>query len=185
MTNDERNELKLKEVAVAAYIESVITGRLPSEREIEDLMKNYCTLLYPNIDNDSLNEMKKMLNERFQFRLDIGTLIYDEECEPWFKEFKANNKCYYFDRYKEYLMREKGFNRQALDILDNEVLDEIMDYLDHKDLNELDEFKNESPSSEFIAKFIYKKAQEKIPQVYRVNVWETPTSRASYFEIED
>ena len=65
------------------------------------------------------------------------------------------------------------------------IVNEIMDYLDHKDLNELDEFKNESPSSEFIAKFIYKKAQEKIPQVYRVNVWETSTSRASYFEIED
>lgn len=59
---------------------------------------------------------------------------------------------------------------------------EVMDYLDHKDLNELEEFKNESPSSEFIAKFIYKKMKEKINGIYRVDVWETPTSRASYFE---
>ena len=65
------------------------------------------------------------------------------------------------------------------------VVNEIMEYLDHKDLNELEEFKNESPSSEFIAKFIYKKAKEQIKEVYRVNVWETPTSRASYFEIEE
>ena len=101
MTNEDRKELQLKEVAVSAYIESVITGRLPSEKEIDELMKNYCGLLYPNMDADSLAEMKKMLNERFQFKLDIGTLIYDEECEPWFKEFKANNKCNYFDRYKE------------------------------------------------------------------------------------
>lgn len=62
------------------------------------------------------------------------------------------------------------------------VVNEIMEYLDHKDLNELEEFKNESPSSEFIAKFIYNKIKERIGQVCRVDVWETPTSRASYFE---
>ena len=62
------------------------------------------------------------------------------------------------------------------------AVNEIMEYLDHKDLNELEEFKNESPSSEFIAKFIYRKIKERIKQVSRVDVWETPTSRASYFE---
>lgn len=61
-------------------------------------------------------------------------------------------------------------------------INEIIDYLDHKDLNELEEFKGESPSSEFIAKFIYLKAKEKFNQIQRVDVWETPTSRASYFE---
>ena len=61
-------------------------------------------------------------------------------------------------------------------------VNKIIDYLDHKDLNELEEFNNESPSSEFIAKFIYTKAKEKFKQIYRVDVWETPTSRASYFE---
>lgn len=62
------------------------------------------------------------------------------------------------------------------------AVNEVMEYLDHKDLNELDEFKNESPSSEFIAKFIYYRMRELIPSVSRVDVWETPTSRASYWE---
>ncbi len=61
-------------------------------------------------------------------------------------------------------------------------VNEIVDYLDHKDLNELEEFKGQSPSSEFIAKFIFTEAKKVIPQVSRVNVWETTTSRASYFE---
>ncbi len=61
-------------------------------------------------------------------------------------------------------------------------INEIIDYLDHKDLNELKEFENQSPSSEFIAKFIYKRAKEKFNQISRVDVWETETSRASYFE---
>ncbi len=66
-------------------------------------------------------------------------------------------------------------------VLKKEV-NELVEYLDHKDLNLLDEFKNESPSSEFIAKFIYTKMKEKIELISRVDVWETPTSRASYFE---
>ncbi len=62
------------------------------------------------------------------------------------------------------------------------TVNEIIDYLDHKDINELAEFREVSPSSEIISKFIYQKAKEKIPGVSRVNVWETPTSRASYWE---
>ena len=58
----------------------------------------------------------------------------------------------------------------------------IIEYLDHKDLNELEEFQNQSPSSEFIARYIYKKAKEKFKEVSRVDVWETESSRASYFE---
>ncbi len=66
-------------------------------------------------------------------------------------------------------------------VLKKEV-NEIVDYLDHKDLNELPEFKNESPSSEFIARYIYKTIKPKIKEVSKVVVSETPTSKASYFE---
>lgn len=62
------------------------------------------------------------------------------------------------------------------------TVNEIIDYLDHKDINKLEEFREVSPSSEIISKFIYQKTKEKIPGVSRVNVWETPTSRASYWE---
>src|SRR5574344_1150768 len=41
----------------------------------------------------------------------------------------------------------------------------VLDLLDHKDINELPYFKNESPSSEIIAMFIYNKLKEKIVQV--------------------
>ena len=67
-------------------------------------------------------------------------------------------------------------------------LDEILNYLDHKDINTLPEFENESPSSEFMAKFIFEKMKELLQNQYKnaiiskVAVWETPTSRAMYFE---
>ena len=61
-------------------------------------------------------------------------------------------------------------------------LNEVLNYLDHTDINELPEFADESPSSEMIAKFIYNKLKEKIVLVSKVSVWETQSSCASYFE---
>ncbi len=61
-------------------------------------------------------------------------------------------------------------------------LNEILKILDHKDINTLEEFKNISPSSEFISKFIYKKLKEKINCISKVSVWETERACASYFE---
>ena len=81
----------------------------------------------------------------------------------------------------------KGNNLDKSNILiDFKVLkkeiNEIIVYLDHKDLNELPEFKGESPSSEFIARYIYNEAKKRFTSISRVDVWETATSRASYFE---
>lgn len=69
-----------------------------------------------------------------------------------------------------------------------QMLDEILNYLDHKDINTLPEFQNESPSSEFLAKFIYEKLKENLKEntsnvkVSKIAVWETLTSRATYYE---
>ena len=61
-------------------------------------------------------------------------------------------------------------------------LNKVLDYLDHKDLNELEVFKNISPSSEIISKFIYDEVKKVFPTVSKVSVWETQNSCASYFE---
>lgn len=69
-------------------------------------------------------------------------------------------------------------------------LDEILNYLDHKDINTLPEFEEQSPSSEFIAKFIYNKMAEKLSvispdndiKVSKAAVWETSGSCAIYYE---
>ncbi len=61
-------------------------------------------------------------------------------------------------------------------------LNNVLDILDHKDINTLEEFKGISPSSEILSKFIYIKMKEKIPFIYKVSVWETEHACASYFE---
>lgn len=67
-------------------------------------------------------------------------------------------------------------------------LKDILDGLDHRDLNGIAFFKKSNPSAENIAKYIYvnlKKALKGCPQkvsLKRVSVWETRDSRATYFE---
>ena len=65
-------------------------------------------------------------------------------------------------------------------------INEILDHLDHKYLNEVADFKAINPSSERVAKFIYDRLMKKIQplnlglMVSRVTVWESDNARVTY-----
>lgn len=65
-------------------------------------------------------------------------------------------------------------------------INEILDHLDHKYLNEIGAFKDTNPSSERVAKHIYDRLTEKIQTmnldltVSRVTVWESDNARVTY-----
>lgn len=61
-------------------------------------------------------------------------------------------------------------------------LNNFLDELDHIDLNEHKDLKGQSPSSEFLSKYIYVELKKRIPQLHKVSVWETERARASYWE---
>ncbi len=63
-----------------------------------------------------------------------------------------------------------------------EVLRDVLEYLDHKYINDLPEFSVQNPSAEAIAKHIFDRVKMSVPQTYSMSVWETPTSCATYFE---
>jgi 6-pyruvoyltetrahydropterin/6-carboxytetrahydropterin synthase len=54
----------------------------------------------------------------------------------------------------------------------------IEEYLDHKWLN--DTLKTDSSTAEYIAKWIYEQLKPKLPQLYAITLFETPTSRVTY-----
>ncbi len=64
-------------------------------------------------------------------------------------------------------------------------LKEVLSLLDHKYLNDLAYFKKVNPTSENIAKFIFKKTEEKLNhnkvKLASVKVWETENSYAVYY----
>ncbi len=61
---------------------------------------------------------------------------------------------------------------------------EIMNYLDHKYLNDLEAFKGISPSSEHISKFIFEQLLEKLADydvtMEKITVWESDNAYATY-----
>ena len=63
---------------------------------------------------------------------------------------------------------------------------DVMEGLDHFNLNELPAFQNMNPSSENIAKFLYKEISKKLNsdsiRVSKVKVCETPGAGAFYWE---
>lgn len=61
-------------------------------------------------------------------------------------------------------------------------LKDILDTLDHVDINDLEPFKGLSPSSENIARYIYKTLKQTISGTSEVTVWETDKRCASYWE---
>jgi 6-pyruvoyltetrahydropterin/6-carboxytetrahydropterin synthase len=59
-------------------------------------------------------------------------------------------------------------------------LNQIVDELDHTDLNET--FNGESPSAEFIARYVYQRVKKNVPEITKARVYETPTQSATYYE---
>jgi 6-pyruvoyltetrahydropterin/6-carboxytetrahydropterin synthase len=71
----------------------------------------------------------------------------------------------------------------AMDFKDMKaVLDAILDRFDHQDLNTLPEFKNESPSAEFMARLIFREVRLQIPDTQKVCIYETDTQAVCYTE---
>jgi 6-pyruvoyltetrahydropterin/6-carboxytetrahydropterin synthase len=67
------------------------------------------------------------------------------------------------------------------------LLSVVLETLDHKDLNAIEPFVKRSPSSEGIAEYIYYRMKDALSDTekgfrLRVNVWESDTSRASFWE---
>lgn len=63
----------------------------------------------------------------------------------------------------------------------SDIVEPMIDqYLDHKWLN--DTLETDSPTSEFIARWIYRHLKVKLPQLSSVHLSETSTSEVSYAE---
>lgn len=66
------------------------------------------------------------------------------------------------------------------------ILENILERLDHKYLNEIMPFDRENPSSENIARYIFNQFKKGIKgkgiKVARVRVWESDNAAATYYE---
>lgn len=65
------------------------------------------------------------------------------------------------------------------------LLEQVLSDLDHRNLCDLPEFKQDNPTAENIAHYVFQHLAEKIKdpriKLLKVDVWETPGQCASYF----
>ncbi|MGD8560978.1 MAG: 6-carboxytetrahydropterin synthase QueD [Desulfarculaceae bacterium] len=65
------------------------------------------------------------------------------------------------------------------------MMNQALDQLDHKHLNEVPPFDQVNPSSENIAKYLFETLQEKLPPgvgMHSVSAWESEDSKATYYQ---
>ena len=66
-----------------------------------------------------------------------------------------------------------------------ELINTIVDDLDHQNLNSLEPFKDKNPTAENIACYLYQTIKEKLPEkieIYQVTVWESEKYSVIYRE---
>jgi 6-pyruvoyltetrahydropterin/6-carboxytetrahydropterin synthase len=70
-----------------------------------------------------------------------------------------------------------------------QVMKHVIDYLDHRMINDLEPFTTLNPSAENLAKYFFDQTNERLKQytngrveIKRVTIWETDTSIATYYE---
>lgn len=90
----------------------------------------------------------------------------------------------------EVLVRTEKLNDigLAIDFKDlKRALGTVLDNLDHRYLNDMPEFAVENPSSELIARHIYRELADLLAstgvKVYKVTAWESEKACASYLEV--
>jgi len=83
---------------------------------------------------------------------------------------------------KDSLISEGSSKNMVVDFGDISVLVKplIEKFLDHHDLNET--LGTDSPSAEFIARWVYQRLKPCIPGVYSVTIQETASASATYWE---
>lgn len=80
------------------------------------------------LTDQEIEEVKSAIKSEFSIKLDTGFLIEEKGHEKWFLSRKAELDMKYWDRYRKYLLSDKGFSPLVVNTMDD-VLDTLTDLL--------------------------------------------------------
>jgi hypothetical protein len=103
----------------------------PAEAEIDAVLDRMALALsaLPEVKA----EARRLLHARFEIRMDLGKTLVEDGHEPWLDKRRASIDPFYWDRYKQYLLRGdppkvRGWSPLVLTTLDR-ATDELLDLL--------------------------------------------------------
>lgn len=83
---------------------------------------------FASLSENEIDEVKVTIKAEFSIKLDKGVLIKEEGHERWFLSKKSQLDMRYWERYKKYLLADKGFSNKVVNTMDD-VLDTLTDLL--------------------------------------------------------
>ena len=121
--NDIQKVLKNMVVVVIAMDENL------QEHTIDDKIDEVCGLpMFTSLSDRDIDEVRAEIKSEFSIKLDKGVLIEEKGHERWFLARKAELDMKYWERYKTYLLTDKGFSAKVVNTMDD-VLDTLTDLL--------------------------------------------------------
>lgn len=121
------NEEKLKNL-VTTY---VYDNRGMNEHEIDNIIDYFVhapNFVKTPLTEEEIDNVRKQIHADYLIKLDLGTSITAKDFVPWFMNRKKTLNMGYWNRYKEYLLRDKSFSPNVVGTMNN-VTDEITDLL--------------------------------------------------------
>ena len=121
--NDMQKMLKKMVVAVISEDENLEERTI--DTRIDELSK---FPMLSGLSEEEINEVRAIIKSEFSIKLDKGVLIEEKGHEKWFLARKAELDMKYWERYKQYLLSDKGFSTQVVNTMDD-MLDTLTDLL--------------------------------------------------------
>lgn len=127
------NNIKFIEDMVMVILRHNIGSANPVEEDIRNAISK-AELLNPMTDTEK-KLVEKSIQSKLKVKMDLGTQIVDPASyHPWLASRRAFIDPYYWNRYRDYLLLEKGWNEQVVDKL-GDVSDEILDLVGNPEEN--------------------------------------------------
>lgn len=120
-------DIKFLENMVMLILRNSIGSRNPTETDIKTAIEQANLLTEMTLQEKELVE--KTVQSKMKVRMDMGAKIVDEATyRPWLANRRASIVPYYWERYRDYLVRSKGWNVDVVDQL-GFVSDEILNLI--------------------------------------------------------
>jgi hypothetical protein len=95
------------------------------DEKIEELR---CLPTFSSLSDIEVENVRAEIKSEFSIKLDQGSLIQEKGHEKWFLDKKPLLDMKYWERYKKYLLNDKGFSVKVVNVMDD-ILDKLTDLL--------------------------------------------------------
>ena len=83
---------------------------------------------FASLTDEEVDEVRAEIKSEFSIKLDKGVLLEEKGHQKWFLAKKASLTMQYWERYRKYLLADKGFSTKVVNTMDD-MLDTLTDLL--------------------------------------------------------